>query len=121
MLIASGALAAVNGANIRVIVINMTTPEARGAAIAVLNFVNCLGRGIGPSLAEMYMSAAGVGRREAVVFFLNCWLLSVSGLLISHFELMPVAFLSVYYPRILVLLMNHSHLWTKTTTSIVLL
>ena len=45
MLIVSGALAAVNGANIRVIVINMTSPEARGAAIAVLNFVNCLGRG----------------------------------------------------------------------------
>lgn len=83
VLILSGSFAAVNGANIRVIVLNMTSPEARGAAIAVLNFVNCIGRGIGPSLADYYMSSHFVSRREAVSFFLNFWLFSGSVLLLA--------------------------------------
>jgi hypothetical protein len=32
----AGMLAAVNGANMRVLVINLTSPEARGASIALL-------------------------------------------------------------------------------------
>jgi len=74
----AGALAAVNGANIRVIVLNLTSPEARGANIAVLNLVNCVGRGVGPSLIEFYMQTEGVSRRKAVSTFLNLWLFSGS-------------------------------------------
>lgn len=39
-LVCAGALAAVNGANIRVLVINLTSPEARGASIALLGIIN---------------------------------------------------------------------------------
>ena len=76
VLLLSGALAAVNGANIRVVVLNVTSPEARGAAIATLNFVNCLGRGLGPTLAEWYMHSTQLGRKEAVKSFMNLWLVS---------------------------------------------
>ncbi len=63
--------------------LNVSSPEARGASIAALNFVNCLGRGFGPTLAEYYMHTQHVGRREAVVFFLNFWLFSGSILLLA--------------------------------------
>lgn len=78
MLIMAGALAAVNGANIRVIVLNLTTPEARGAVIAFLNLVNGLGRGFGPSLIEYRMETSGQSRKQAVSMFLSLWLLSGS-------------------------------------------
>lgn len=78
MLVFSGALAAVNGANIRVIVLNLTTPEARGAVIAFLNLVNGLGRGFGPTLIEHWMESSGQSRKHSVSFFLSLWLLSGS-------------------------------------------
>ncbi|KAJ1435057.1 major facilitator superfamily domain-containing protein, partial [Ochromonadaceae sp. CCMP2298] len=56
LLLLSGALAAVNGANIRVVMIDLNSPEARGSSIAVLSFVNCAGRGCGPAALEAYMS-----------------------------------------------------------------
>ena len=83
VLLLSGALAAVNGANIRVVVLNVTSPEARGAAIATLNFVNCLGRGLGPTLAEWYMHNSRMNRKEAVGSFMNLWLVSASILLLA--------------------------------------
>lgn len=83
VLIVSGALAAVNGANIRVIILNLTSPEARGATIAVLNFVNCMGRGVGPSLIELWMASTGIERKAAVSTFLNLWLVSGSLLCIA--------------------------------------
>lgn len=76
VLILSGSLAAVNGANIRVIVLNLTAPEARGSIIAFLNLVNCLGRGMGPSLIEYWMQSSNASRRESVSFFLSLWLIS---------------------------------------------
>ena len=83
VLIVSGALAAVNGANIRVIVLNLTTPEARGAVIAFLNLVNGIGRGFGPSLIEHWMTTNGLGRKESVSYFLSLWLVSGSMLCLS--------------------------------------
>jgi len=83
VLIFSGALAAVNGANIRVIVLNLTTPEARGAVIAFLNLVNGIGRGCGPSLVDSWMTTYGLGRRESVSAFLCLWLVSGSILCFS--------------------------------------
>jgi translation initiation factor 4G len=83
VLLLSGALAAVNGANIRVIILNLTYPEARGATIAVLNLVNCIGRGVGPMLVEVWMEASDMSRKHAVSFFLNLWLLSGSLLCIA--------------------------------------
>ena len=91
-----GMLAAVNGANMRVLVINLTSPEARGASIALLGtaqsirscyptsphcmshtgFVNCIGRGFGPLLLDLYMSVLSMNRREALQSLLNLWLLS---------------------------------------------
>ena len=76
VLILSGALAAVNGANIRVVILNLVAPQARGASVAVLNFINCVGRGIGPSLIEIYMRRNPGGRKPAVAWFLNLWLIS---------------------------------------------
>jgi sugar phosphate permease len=83
VLVLSGSLAAINGANIRTIVLNLTMPEARGATIAVLNFVNCIGRGVGPTLIEMWMNSRDVSRREAVSGFLNLWLFSGSFLCLA--------------------------------------
>jgi MFS family permease len=76
ILIVSGALAAVNGANVRVVVINLTSPEARGAIIALLNFVNNAGRGTGPFLIDMWMQLTGATRKVAVTTFLDFWLVS---------------------------------------------
>jgi hypothetical protein len=55
LLLLSGALAAINGANVRVVMLDLNSPEARGGAIALLNFINCFGRGLGPSCLEAYM------------------------------------------------------------------
>jgi MFS family permease len=85
ILVVSGALAAVNGANIRVVVLNLVTPQARGAAVAVLNFVNCAGRGMGPSLIDMWMQENGGGRKLGVPFFLNLWLVSGTMLCVASF------------------------------------
>ena len=74
----AGALAAVNGANIRVVVLNLTTPEARGASIALLNLVNGLGRGFGPLIIEKWMTAYSINRREAIGTILLLWLFSGS-------------------------------------------
>jgi translation initiation factor 4G len=76
LLIIAGILAAVNGANIRVVFINLTSPEARGASIALLNLVNCLGRGCGPAVAELWMELRGLTRRDAISQMLNLWLVA---------------------------------------------
>jgi translation initiation factor 4G len=108
LLILAGSLAAVNGANIRVVVINLTSPEARGAAVALLNFVNCIGRGFGPLILDIFMGqptveADGAGntvseneghvgrsggvmsRREALTNILNLWLLAGALLCLASF------------------------------------
>jgi MFS family permease len=76
VLILSGSLAAVNGANIRFVVLNLTSPESRGASIAFLNFVNCIGRGFGPAIIEVWMTQHRLNRREALTTILNLWLVS---------------------------------------------
>lgn len=78
VLVLAGSLAAVNGANIRVVILNLTSPESRGASIALLNFVNCIGRGFGPTIIEKWMSAYSISRRDAISTILNFWLLSGS-------------------------------------------
>jgi MFS family permease len=79
VLVCSGALGAVNGANIRIVVLNLTSPEGRGASIAVLNFVNCVGRGFGPLIVDLWMTAYRIERKPAISTILNLWV--VSGLL----------------------------------------
>lgn len=76
LLIVAGVLAAVNGANIRVLFINLTSPESRGAAIALLNLVNGLGRGCGPGLVEIWMERMRVSRRKAIESTLSLWLVA---------------------------------------------
>jgi MFS family permease len=79
MLLLSGALAAVNGANIRVLVLNVCSPTTRGSAIATLNIVNCLGRGLGPTLADLHMHyfcQQQCNRQNTVQLFLYLWILS---------------------------------------------
>ena len=39
-------------------------------------FVNCIGRGFGPLLLDLYMSVLSIDRREALQSLLNLWLLS---------------------------------------------
>eukprot|EP01034_Spumella_vulgaris_P021592 gene21592-27630_t len=91
VLILSGSHAAVNGANIRFVVLNLTSPESRGASIAFLNFVNCIGRGFGPAIIEVWMTQHRLNRREALTTILNLWLISgsllcLSSLTITHDE-----------------------------------
>eukprot|EP01038_Epipyxis_sp_PR26KG_P008083 gene8083-10950_t len=81
VLILAGAMSAINGANLRVVVINLTSPEARGASIASLNFINSIGRGFGPYIIEVWMSVRKIDRRDALSMILNLWLLS--GFIIS--------------------------------------
>lgn len=76
LLVISGVFASITGANIRIIILNITSPEARGALIAVLSFINCLGKGLGPSLFDMYMIQQNTSRREAIRVFLNFWFAS---------------------------------------------
>jgi hypothetical protein len=38
--------------------------------------VNCIGRGFGPLLLDLYMTVLSIGRREALGSLLNMWLLS---------------------------------------------
>jgi predicted MFS family arabinose efflux permease len=71
-----GALAAINGPNIRAILLNITILEARAAIIALSNMANAIGRGIGPSLAGVYMRYFNASRKEAVVMFLNLWIIA---------------------------------------------
>lgn len=87
LLILSGSFAAVNGANIRVVFINLTSPETRGAAIALLNFVNCLGRGCGPTVVEAWMEMWHLSRREAMSNILNLWLLAGAVLCVASFTI----------------------------------
>jgi len=87
VLVLSGALAAINGANVRLIVLNLVTPQARGATVAVLNFVNNAGRGVGPSLIDMWMHSHAGGRKAAVSEFLNLWVVSGSMLSMAYFTI----------------------------------
>lgn len=80
VLILAGAFAAINGANIRSLVLNLTSPEARTAVIAFLNVVNCVGRGIGPAVMEFYIDYFGASRLESMIMILNLW--SIAGLMI---------------------------------------
>ena len=91
LLIVAGSLAAVNGANIRVVFINLTSPESRGGSIALLNFINCMGRGCGPGVAEIWMEIWQLTRKEAIGHMLNLWLvagavLGLASLTIAHDE-----------------------------------
>lgn len=87
VLVLSGALAAINGANVRLIVLNLVTPQARGATVAVLNFVNNAGRGVGPSLIDIWMHSHTGGRKTAVSQFLNLWVVSGSMLCMAFFTI----------------------------------
>lgn len=73
VLVLAGALGAVNGANIRIIILNLSSPELRGSSIAVLNFINCAGRGFGPLIFDIVMETLGLDRRRAICIFLNLW------------------------------------------------
>jgi MFS family permease len=87
LLIVAGALAAVNGANVRVVFINLASPEARGASIALLNLVNCFGRGCGPGVAELWMEHRQLSRTEAIGDVLSLWLLAGFVLCLASFTI----------------------------------
>jgi MFS family permease len=76
LLVLSGAMAAVSGTNIRTVIINVSSPRYRGSLIGFLNVLNCIGRGIGPSLTGMYMTTTSSSRAEAVTASLYLWVLS---------------------------------------------
>ena len=80
-LIASGAFAAVSGTNIRTVIMNVISPEFRGSAIALMNVLGCIGRGVGPSLTGLYMIYTHTERVEAIRVCLHCWVFS--GLVLS--------------------------------------
>jgi hypothetical protein len=70
-----------------VVFINLTSPESRGASIALLNFVNCLGRGFGPAVVEMWMDYSRLDRRDAMSSMLNLWLLAGSVLCVASLSI----------------------------------
>ena len=74
LIMISGLLAAVNGANIRGILLNLTAPHIRGVSMSMLHLVVCIGRGVGPTLMNMYMIRRDVGRKDAVDSFVNLWI-----------------------------------------------
>ena len=90
-LLFAGAFAAVSGTNIRTVVINIIAPEFRGSAVGLLNISGCIGRGLGPSLAGLYIASSDSNRVEAVRACLYLWILSgailcAAGLTISRDE-----------------------------------
>ena len=78
MLMLSGSLAAVSGTNVRTVLINVSSPQYRGSLIGLMNVLGCIGRGIGPSLAAVYMVIYQVGRVEAIRACMYMWVLSGS-------------------------------------------
>jgi len=81
----SGAIAGVSGAAIRTLLLNITVPETRGTAFALLNVVDDIGRGLGPFFVSLIIQALPDNRREALV-------LSMSGWLVCGMFLMSLAF-----------------------------
>lgn len=76
---AAGLLAACTGPNVNTMLINVNPPERRGAAFALLNLFNDLGRGLGAWVVGSL--AATLGRVSAFHIANLLWLLCGAGLL----------------------------------------
>ena len=72
----SGALAAVNGSLNRAVLLNVTSPYARGVAMSSLTVINSLGRGFGPAALTSVMHTSNVSRMTGMERLLYLWVLA---------------------------------------------
>jgi MFS-type transporter involved in bile tolerance (Atg22 family) len=70
--ILSGFFASVTGPNVRAVLQNVTLPEQRGSAFALLNTTDDIGKGAGPFLIAVFVTAFG-DRRAAFNFVTMGW------------------------------------------------
>lgn len=78
----SGFMASITGPNVRAILQNVTLPEQRGAAFALLNTTDDIGKGAGPFVIALMVTAFG-DRQLAFNVVILGWLLGgiVNGLI----------------------------------------
>jgi len=75
-----GILSAINGPNIKAMFLNLSPPAHRASLIGWANFLNCVGRGIGPLLAKFYIVRQDVPRQNALEASIDMW--TVSGVVL---------------------------------------
>jgi MFS family permease len=75
-----GALASVNGALSRAVLLNVSSPYTRGAAVSSLTVVSSLGRGLGPAALTFVMHWGSLNRKAAMEDLICMWI--VSGVII---------------------------------------
>ncbi|CAM9846692.1 unnamed protein product [Chrysoparadoxa australica] len=75
----TGLIAAFTGPNIRAVLLNVTTPEARGAVFGVYNLSDDLGRGLGALILSLLIKS--FGRDQALQWCMSSWLVCGSFLL----------------------------------------
>jgi len=76
-----GFLAGAPSAIMRALLLNVTLPEIRGTAFAVLNLVDDLGRGVGPYFVSLIIEAFPGRRVDALAISISTWL--VGGILLA--------------------------------------
>ncbi|GBG25921.1 Synaptic vesicle 2-related protein [Hondaea fermentalgiana] len=79
--IPAGFLAGIPGSVLRTLMLNVTVPEVRGTAFAILNLVDDLGRGLGPFFVSFIIAAFPDNRRDALAISISGWL--VCGILLG--------------------------------------
>lgn len=73
--IPAGFLAGIPGSVLRTLMLNVTVPEVRGSAFAILNLVDDLGRGLGPFFVSFIIEAMPDRRRDALAISVSGWLI----------------------------------------------
>lgn len=67
----SGALVSITGANVRAVLLNVTSPEIRGWAFSIFNLMDDLGKGVGPVLVSSLIAI--YGRESTFVAAMLAW------------------------------------------------
>ena len=72
--VVGGLMISVASANVRALLMNVNTPNHRGSVFAVYNFADNLGKGTGPALGGLLLSATG-DYQLMVNLAVSCWVL----------------------------------------------
>ena len=83
--LASGVLACVTGANVRVLVLNVNIPEVRGTVFSIFNLSDDLGKGIGPFVVSFLIVL--MGRIRAFNVAMMLWVVTGILLLLTSFTI----------------------------------
>lgn len=79
----AGVLIAVVGPNVRAMLINTNAPTERGRVLAGFGLLDTLGRGAGPLVGGLIVSAAGGHMLTAMNIALLCWVVAATLLLVT--------------------------------------